>query len=225
MACSKLAYGCCGFRFFVGKLPIRRITRARRRSARESSSITSPASTDNESLPLRIRSLESGATRQGLGTDPVSDHLVSRDLTAGNLLSPCYLLWLKIDLWRGQEEAYDARVRSPSRKFQLKGVDRIEPEQSQEEPREDQCYECEAEVMCEVGIVLVAVAAFVIAGSHRASATPPRPASKVEVPKFEVDPSWPHIRTGGRWAKCPAWRVTRWQHLDLSSPAKCETRS
>jgi len=48
------------------------------------------------------------------------------------------------------------------------------------------------------GIVLVAVAAFVIAGSHRASATPPHPASKVEVPKFEVDPSWPHIPNG--WA-------------------------
>jgi NHL repeat len=45
------------------------------------------------------------------------------------------------------------------------------------------------------GIVLVAVVAFVIAGSRHASAAPPRPAS-VEVPKFAVDPSWPHIPNG-----------------------------
>src|SRR6202030_589587 len=44
--------------------------------------------------------------------------------------------------------------------------------------------------------VSVAIVAFGIAGSHRASATPPRPASKVEVPKFVVDPSWPHIPNG-----------------------------
>src|SRR5215467_14856549 len=46
------------------------------------------------------------------------------------------------------------------------------------------------------GLVLFAVAAFVIAGSHWASATPPRPAPQVEVPKFVVDPSWPHIPNG-----------------------------
>jgi hypothetical protein len=45
------------------------------------------------------------------------------------------------------------------------------------------------------GIVLVAVVSFVI-GSHHASAAPPRPASEVEVPKFVVDPSWPHIPNG-----------------------------
>ena len=45
------------------------------------------------------------------------------------------------------------------------------------------------------GIVLVAVVAFVIAGSRHASAALPRPAS-VEVPKFAVDPSWPHIPNG-----------------------------
>ncbi len=43
------------------------------------------------------------------------------------------------------------------------------------------------------GILLVAIGSFVIAGSRRASAAPPRPASEVEVPKFAVDPSWPHI--------------------------------
>src|ERR1700730_3392341 len=47
------------------------------------------------------------------------------------------------------------------------------------------------------GIVVMAVVTFVIAGSHRASAAPPRPASNVEVPKFVVDPSWPHIPNGG----------------------------
>ena len=46
------------------------------------------------------------------------------------------------------------------------------------------------------GIILVAVVAFVIAGSHRASAAPPRPAAQFEVPKFVVDPSWPHIPNG-----------------------------
>src|SRR5579872_7190559 len=45
-------------------------------------------------------------------------------------------------------------------------------------------------------VVVVAVVALVIAGSHRASAVPPRPASNVEVPKFVVDPSWPHIPNG-----------------------------
>src|SRR6202045_1717878 len=44
--------------------------------------------------------------------------------------------------------------------------------------------------------VSVAIVAFGIAGSHRASATPPRPAANVEVPKFVVDPSWPHIPNG-----------------------------
>ena len=46
------------------------------------------------------------------------------------------------------------------------------------------------------GMVLVAVMAYVIAGSQRASTAPPRSASKVEVPKFVVDPSWPHIPNG-----------------------------
>ena len=46
------------------------------------------------------------------------------------------------------------------------------------------------------GIVLTAVVAFAIAGSHRASATPVRPGSRVEAPKFVVDPSWPHIPNG-----------------------------
>ena len=35
-----------------------------------------------------------------------------------------------------------------------------------------------------------------IAGSRRTSAAPPLPATKVEVPKFVVDPSWPHIPNG-----------------------------
>src|ERR1700730_16766058 len=47
-----------------------------------------------------------------------------------------------------------------------------------------------------VVIILVSIIAFVIAGSHLASAAPPRQASKVEVPKFAVDPSWPHIPNG-----------------------------
>ena len=46
------------------------------------------------------------------------------------------------------------------------------------------------------GIVWVAVVAFAIAGLCRTSAAPPRPASMVEVPKFVVDPSWPHIPNG-----------------------------
>ena len=46
------------------------------------------------------------------------------------------------------------------------------------------------------GIVLVAVVTLMIAGSHRASAAPRRTASKVEVPKFAVDASWPHIPNG-----------------------------
>jgi hypothetical protein len=46
------------------------------------------------------------------------------------------------------------------------------------------------------GIILVASVALVIAGSRRASAYPTRPASTVEVPKFVVDPSWPHIPNG-----------------------------
>ena len=45
-------------------------------------------------------------------------------------------------------------------------------------------------------IALVSVGAFGIAGTHWASAAPPRVASKVEVPKFVVDPSWPHIPSG-----------------------------
>ncbi len=36
-------------------------------------------------------------------------------------------------LWRGQEEAYDARARGLIRKFLLKSVDPIESEQSGEE--------------------------------------------------------------------------------------------
>ena len=46
------------------------------------------------------------------------------------------------------------------------------------------------------GIVLAVVVAFTIAGSRRASAAPPLPAANVEVPKFVVDPSWPHIPNG-----------------------------
>jgi WD40 repeat protein len=44
-------------------------------------------------------------------------------------------------------------------------------------------------------ILLAAVGALVVAGSHWASAAPARP-SKVEVPKFVVDPSWPRIPNG-----------------------------
>src|SRR6185369_13292989 len=33
-------------------------------------------------------------------------------------------------------------------------------------------------------------------GLHRTSAAAPLPASKVEVPKFVVDPTWPHIPNG-----------------------------
>ena len=47
------------------------------------------------------------------------------------------------------------------------------------------------------GSVLAAVVGFAIAGSHRTSAAASRSASRfasnVEVPKFVVDPSWPHI--------------------------------
>ena len=46
------------------------------------------------------------------------------------------------------------------------------------------------------GIVFVAIVAIVIAGSHRTAAAPQHPAFKVEVPKFAVDPSWPHIPNG-----------------------------
>src|SRR5579864_2859574 len=46
------------------------------------------------------------------------------------------------------------------------------------------------------GVVLTVVVAFLIAGSRRTSAAPPLPATKVEVPKFVVDPSWPHIPNG-----------------------------
>ena len=45
-------------------------------------------------------------------------------------------------------------------------------------------------------IVVVAIVAFLIAGSRRTSAAPPLPAGTVEVPKFVVDPSWPHIPNG-----------------------------
>ena len=44
-------------------------------------------------------------------------------------------------------------------------------------------------------ILLAAVGALVVAGSHWASAAAARP-SKVEVPKFIVDPSWPRIPNG-----------------------------
>src|ERR1700674_3482126 len=47
-----------------------------------------------------------------------------------------------------------------------------------------------------LSIVVAAVVMFVIVASHHASAAPPRPASNVEVPKFVVDPSWPHIPNG-----------------------------
>src|SRR3981081_983308 len=47
-----------------------------------------------------------------------------------------------------------------------------------------------------VSIVVAAIVMFATAGSHHASAAPPRPASNVEVPKFVVDPSWPHIPNG-----------------------------
>src|SRR5438132_373515 len=46
------------------------------------------------------------------------------------------------------------------------------------------------------GIVSVAVVVLMITGSDRASAALPRPPSKVEVPKFAVDPAWPHIPNG-----------------------------
>jgi DNA-binding beta-propeller fold protein YncE len=46
------------------------------------------------------------------------------------------------------------------------------------------------------GIAWLSVAAFVVAGLHRASASLPPAASKVTAPKFVVDPSWPHIPNG-----------------------------
>ena len=46
------------------------------------------------------------------------------------------------------------------------------------------------------GIVLAGVLAFTFAGTRRTSAAPAPPATKVEVPKFAVDPSWPHIPNG-----------------------------
>src|SRR6202162_2878651 len=46
------------------------------------------------------------------------------------------------------------------------------------------------------GIVIVAIVALMIPGSRRISAAPPLPANNVEVPKFVVDPSWPHIPNG-----------------------------
>ncbi len=49
-----------------------------------------------------------------------------------------------------------------------------------------------------VGICIVASAAFAwaIPAPHRILAAPQRPATKYEVPKFAVDPSWPHIPNG-----------------------------
>jgi hypothetical protein len=46
------------------------------------------------------------------------------------------------------------------------------------------------------GIALAVLAVFAMTGSRRASAAAPLPASKMEVPKFVVDPSWPHIPNG-----------------------------
>jgi NHL repeat len=49
---------------------------------------------------------------------------------------------------------------------------------------------------CSGGIVLAVVVALLIPGTRRTSAAPPIPAANVEVPKFVVDPSWPHIPNG-----------------------------
>src|SRR5216683_3740197 len=46
------------------------------------------------------------------------------------------------------------------------------------------------------GIIIAAVVALVISGSRRTSAATPSPAYTMEVPKFVVDPSWPHIPNG-----------------------------
>jgi hypothetical protein len=46
------------------------------------------------------------------------------------------------------------------------------------------------------GCVLAVAVGFALSGSRRASAAPPLPADKVEVPRFVVDPSWPHIPNG-----------------------------
>jgi DNA-binding beta-propeller fold protein YncE len=46
------------------------------------------------------------------------------------------------------------------------------------------------------GVAFVAVGALVIAGSHRTAAAQARQTSTREVPKFEVDPSWPKIPNG-----------------------------
>jgi NHL repeat len=46
------------------------------------------------------------------------------------------------------------------------------------------------------GVALVAVTALVISGSHRLTGAQHSATSTREVPKFEVDPSWPHIPNG-----------------------------
>ncbi len=45
-------------------------------------------------------------------------------------------------------------------------------------------------------LALAGVVALTLSGSRRASAAPPLPPATVEVPKFVVDPSWPHIPNG-----------------------------
>ena len=47
-----------------------------------------------------------------------------------------------------------------------------------------------------VVVVIAAVAVFVIVREHRTAAAPAGPTSTREVPKFEVDPSWPKIPNG-----------------------------
>jgi DNA-binding beta-propeller fold protein YncE len=47
-----------------------------------------------------------------------------------------------------------------------------------------------------VGVAFAAVTALVLSGSHRTAAAQARQISASEVPKFEVDPSWPKIPNG-----------------------------
>src|SRR5712691_8424066 len=47
-----------------------------------------------------------------------------------------------------------------------------------------------------VGVAIAAVTVLVLAGTHRTTAAQARTVSTSEVPKFEVDPSWPKIPNG-----------------------------
>src|ERR1700679_1677800 len=48
-----------------------------------------------------------------------------------------------------------------------------------------------------VGLSLLAVGAWIVAGSHQATAQPPKAAGRtVEAPQFVPDPDWPHIPNG-----------------------------